>query len=217
LNHWRIIAMTLFRPLLCAAVVASLAACQARTPEPAAAGTGATANGNPSALAKTISDAARKIDNENITLRSDDGTARKAEITPAGDLIIDGKPVALDASQRRLLLDYRARVSDIAQAGAAIGAAGAELAGKAVTEAIGSIFSGNPDDVGKRVEAQADGIKQAARKLCDRVPALREAHRKVVAAIPEFAPFAEMNEDDSDKCHQEIDAHDAPAPSAPAA
>jgi hypothetical protein len=125
--------------------------------------------------------------------------------------------VALDESQRRLLLDYRARVSDIAQAGAAVGAAGAELAGKAVTEAIGSIFNGNPDEVGKRVEAQADGIKQAARALCDRVPALREAHRKVVAAIPEFAPFAEMDQNESDKCEQETGANDAPAPSAPAA
>jgi hypothetical protein len=207
--------MNTLRTILCAAVIASLAACQARTPEPAAGSP--ASNGSQSTIARTISDAARKIDNENITIRSDDGTARKAEITPKGDLIIDGKPVTLDESQRRLLLDYRARVSDIAQAGAAVGAAGAELAGRAVTEAIGSIFNGNPDEVGKRVEAQADGIKQAARKLCDRVPALREAHRKVVAAIPEFAPFAEMNQDDSDKCHQEIDAHDAPAPSAPAA
>lgn len=208
--------MNTFRTILCVAIVAALAACQARTPEPVGSAQ-APSNGSQSALAKTISDAARKIDNENITVRSDDGSTRKAEITPAGDLIIDGKAVALDESQRRLLLDYRARVSDIAQAGAAVGAAGAELAGKAVTEAIGSLFSGNPDDVGKRVEAQAGGIKDAARKLCDRVPALREAQRKAVAAIPEFAPFADHDNDDHNDCHQEIEPPAPPAPPAPAA
>jgi hypothetical protein len=212
------------RTLLCVALVASLAACQARSPEPAAGANAPAANGGQSALAKTISEAARKIDSENITIRSDDGTTRKAEITPAGDLLIDGRPVALNESQRRLLLDYRARVSDIAQAGAAVGAAGAELAGKAVTEALGSIFSGSPDDVGKRVEAQAQGIKDAARRLCDRVPALHEAQRKAAAAIPEFAPFANTSQDDTEKCHEEIDAPAAPkrpieppAPTAPAA
>lgn len=205
------------RTLLCVALVATLAACQGRAPEPAG-GTAAAPAAPESTLAKTISDAVRKMDNENITLRSDDGATRKAEITPGGDLIIDGKQVALNDSQRRLLLDYRARVADIAQAGAAVGAAGADLAGKAVTEAIGSIFSGNPDDVGKRVEAQAQGIKDAARQLCDKVPALREAQRKAVAAIPEFAPFAKMDgHNDDDKCHEEIDAHDAPTPTAPSA
>jgi hypothetical protein len=203
--------------ILCAALVVALAGCQARTPEPAAGAATAPADANQGALARTISEAARRIDSENITIRSDDGTSRKAEITPAGDLLVDGKPVTLDESQRRILLDYRARVSDIAQAGAAVGAAGAELAGKAVTEALGSIFSGDSDSVGKRVEAQSQGIKEAARRLCDRVPALREAQRKAAAAIPEFAPFAKTKQDDTDNCHEEVDAGDAPTPPAPPA
>lgn len=206
--------MTAFRTALLAfAIGAAVAGCQAKAPTP---DTGAAPE-QQSTIARTISQAARRIDSENITIRSDNGVSRKAEITPSGDLLIDGKAVTINESQRRLLLDYRARVSDIAQAGAAVGAAGAELAGKAVTEAIGSIFSGNPNDVGKRVESQAQGIKDAARRLCDRVPALREAQRKVAAAIPEFAPFADMKQGDAEKCHQEIDTHETPAPSAPAA
>lgn len=94
--------MNAIRTTLCVAILATLAACQGRAPEPA---TTAPAQGT---LARTISEAARKIDDENITIRTDDGIARKAEITPAGDLIVDGKPVTLDESQRRLLLDYRA-------------------------------------------------------------------------------------------------------------
>jgi hypothetical protein len=202
--------------LLCDAVLASLAACQARTPEPSAS-TPPAATVSTSSIGKAMDEAAKKLATENITLRTDDGGTHKAEITPAGDLIIDGKTVAIDATQRQLLLDYRARVHDIAQAGMQVGAAGAELAGKAVTEALGSIFSGHPDDVGKRVEAQAQGIKTAARGLCDRLPAMFDAQAKVVAAIPEFAPFAKTQDRDVQHCKQDVDAHDAPAPSAPPA
>ena len=197
--------------LVALAVGAAVAGCQAKTPETSTATP--PASSEEGTVAKAMAKAARKMQTENITV-SEDG--RKAEITPAGDLLIDGKAVAIDESQRRLLLDYRARVMDIAQAGMAVGTAGAELAGKAVTEALGSIFSGNPDDVGKRVEAQASGIKAAARKLCDRVPALLEAQRRVAAAIPEFAPFAKMKHDGTDECHSDVE-HDTPMPPSPPA
>ena len=58
----------------------------------------------------------------------DSGTALpKAEITPQGDLLVEGKAVAVDAAQRQLLLDHRANLVAIAQAGIAIGAQGADL------------------------------------------------------------------------------------------
>src|SRR5689334_3473691 len=123
--------MNTARTLLLAAAVVSLAACQARTPEPATQASTPTGSADRGTIAKAMDEAARKLATENITIRSENGEAHKAEITPTADLIIDGKTVAIDESQRRLLLDYRARVSDIAQAGMAVGAQGAELAGKA--------------------------------------------------------------------------------------
>ena len=95
-----------------------------------------------------------KLATENITI-SNDGQG-KAEITPQGDLLIEGRKVEIDEGQRRLLLDYRNEVSAIASAGMDVGTEGAKLATKAVTEAIGGIFSGKPEEIEARIEAQAE-------------------------------------------------------------
>ncbi len=47
----------------------------------------------------------------------DDKVLPKAEITPQGDFLIEGKPVAIDGRQRQDLLRYRHQVIDIAKAG----------------------------------------------------------------------------------------------------
>ena len=57
-----------------------------------------------------------------------------AEITPEGDLLIDGKPITVDARERELLLDYRERITQVALAGTRIGMQGAQYG---VATAIG--------------------------------------------------------------------------------
>lgn len=130
----------------------------------------------------------------------------KAELTPQGDLLVDGKKVAVDASQQALLKRYRGQVEQVALAGMEIGVQGADLAGKAVTEAIGGIFNGNSDGIEQRVEAQADGIKAAARALCGHLPALYETQQALAASVPEFKPYATMEQSDIDDCMKDTDA-----------
>src|SRR5687768_6360052 len=55
-------------------------------------------------------------------------TAPKGEITPRGDLLIDGEAVAVDTVQRGQLLDYRAQVIGIARTGIDVGEQAAMLA-----------------------------------------------------------------------------------------
>jgi len=212
--------MTITRTLLCIALAASLAACDSKPPAAAAPNT--IEDDVASNVGKAMSVAERKLETQNITLRSDDGGTHKAEITPTGELIIDGKPVPLNAAQRAALLDYRAQTLVIARAGMDVGMQGAKLATKAVTEAIGGIFSGKPDEIEKRVQAQADGIRQAAGALCDKLPALQAAQQRVASLVPEFAPFATSESTDTSDCKREIDGTSAPdparaAPAAPAA
>src|SRR5690606_18668141 len=83
----------------------------------------------------------------------------KAEITPQGELLIEGKPVATTPEQRALLLEYRGQVIGIAETGMVIGAKAADMAGAAITESLGAIFSGNTDAIEKKVEAEAEKIK----------------------------------------------------------
>jgi hypothetical protein len=155
------------------------------------------------AIHDAIAEAKKEIDHGNISL-SDDGKP-KAEITPQGDLLIAGKKVAVTAAQRAVLADYRAQVEGVAEAGMEIGAQGADLATKAVGEALRGVFTGNTDQVEQRVEAEAEKIKASARKLCDRLPALLAAQQKAAATVPEFAPYATMDQKDVDECMEDHD------------
>lgn len=126
-----------------------------------------------------------------------------AEITPQGDLVIEGKSVAINASQRAELVEYRGHIIDIADAGMQIGSKGADLAVKAVSEAIGAIFSGDEDGVEKRMEAEAKKIKAVAMQLCNQLPPLLASQDKLAASLPAFKPYATLTQDDIDDCNKD--------------
>jgi hypothetical protein len=152
--------------------------------------------------------------NKGIIVTTDgqtDDTRPKAEITPEGDLLIEGRKIEANAQQHALLLQYRKQIEGIAGAGMDIGVQGAELGVKAATEAIKGIFSGNPDDVEQRVEAEAEQIKLSARKLCDQLPAMLDTQTALAAAMPEFRPYATMDQDDIDDCYDDEDINVAQA------
>lgn len=202
--------MKIVRTILCAALVASLAACRAQPPE--------NANGSqddPGLIARNVEEAMEKGRREMATgnIRIGNEGQGKAEITPQGDLLIEGKPVPVTDAQRALVLAYRAELVGVASAGMDVGVQGARLATRAVGEALRGIFSGNPDEVEKRVEAQAEPIRKAALQLCDRLPALYDAQQKLAAALPAFAPYAKMDPSDIDDCRK--DAADGEPPAAP--
>jgi len=147
-----------------------------------------------------------------VTTDEDPNDGRpKAEITPQGDMLIDGRKIEANAQQHALLLQYRRQIEAVASAGMDIGVQGAELGVKAATEAIKGIFSGNPDDVEQRVEAEAEQIKLSARKLCDQLPAMLETQTALAAAMPEFRPYATMDQDDIDDCYDDEDTNIAQA------
>jgi hypothetical protein len=160
------------------------------------------------ALAEARTEVRKEVLEGDITLDSDDKTAPKAKITPEGDLVIDGETVAVNDKQRALLIQYRSQVADVAEAGAEVGLQAAEIATDAVGEAIKAIFTGGADDVEKRIEADVEEkIKGPVQKLCDRLPPLLETERELAASLPEFAPYADMDEDDIDDCMDEGTSH----------
>ncbi len=201
-----------------------LAACGQRD-EPPAAGASGTAAQPTTALGRTVAKAMDKARKElatgNIELNgfnvsgkhrgvvinsggNDANDSRpKAEITPQGDLLIDGRKVAANAQQQALLKEYRGHVEKIALAGMDVGVAGADLGMKAATEAIGAVFSGNGEQVEQRMEAEAKQIEAAAMKLCGYLPAMLDTQNRLAAAMPEFRPYATMDQSDVDDCHRD--------------
>lgn len=147
---------------------------------------------------------AHEMATQNLTLDGKGGTAA-AELTPEGDLLIDGKKVPMNAGQRELALKYRTELAAIASAGATVGLQGAELATQALAEAASSVVDGDTRSVEERIKGRADGIRKSAQALCDRLPALLEAQTALAAAVPEFAPYADADHTDIDECQSDLD------------
>ncbi|QOW23619.1 hypothetical protein [Lysobacter sp. H23M47] len=160
------------------------------------------------AVAGKIANASDKVREEirtgDIDLSSDDNDAPKAVITPHGELVIDGVKVQTNPAQDALLRDYRQQIEEIAEAGADIGLKGAGVAMTAMGEALKGAFSGASEtDIERSIEAQASGLKEEARRLCDRLPAFIATQDKLAAALPEFAPYANADADDVADCRSD--------------
>jgi hypothetical protein len=180
-------------PLLALALAIPLAACGEK-PATNAPATDSTIG----AKVREATDKARKEMAEgNISIGSD---GAKVEVTPTGDLLINSTSIPLNDSQRAITLRYRTQVIGIAEAGIDIGVQGANLGAQAAGEAIKGIFSGNSEQIEARINAEADKIKASAAKICDQLPALMATQQQLAAAVPEFKPYAKMDQSDIDDC-----------------
>jgi hypothetical protein len=131
----------------------------------------------------------------------DDDGKPKAEITPQGDFLVAGKAVPLTPAQRNEMLAYRQQIIGIARQGVEIGKQGAALGMSAAGAAIAGAMAGESDQqIRQRVEAQASGIREAAAKICDRLPAMKTSQQKLATDVPAFRPYATMTQQDIDDC-----------------
>ena len=165
-------------------------------------------------IRKAMREAKQELATKNIDVNSvrindnhhnDKDSRPKAEITPQGDLLIAGKKVAATPSQQTLLLDYREQIVGIAKAGMDIGAQGADLGLSAAKEGVWGTLTGKSDkDIEAAIKPQTDKIQAAAAKLCQRLPDLLTSQQKLAAAMPEFRPYATMQQKDVDDCGKDM-------------
>lgn len=207
------ISLSRMRPLLVVGVLA-LAACQpadkdntptgvaAKAMDEVAHGLGEASQEMEKAR-EEISTAREKLALANLSLNRDTTQhLPKAEITPAGELLIEGKPVATTPEQKALVLAYRGKLLDVVGDGMAIGMEGARVGIDAAASALKGMLSGQSgDDIGQQVGEQAKAkIKPMVAQLCTRLPGLLSAQQALSAALPEFAPYATMDQSDVDDC-----------------
>lgn len=163
------------------------------------------------AVGKAINKARAELATSNLTLgreggisingsRIGEGNQPKAEITPQGDFLIEGKAVNVNDEQRALLLDYRQKVHAVAEMGMTMGVKGADLAGTAIKEAIGGIFNGDGQQVEQRIEAEARKLELDAKQLCMTLSPMLATQTKLAASLPEFQPYATLTQADIDDC-----------------
>ena len=130
----------------------------------------------------------------------------KGEITPKGDLLVDGKAVAIDATQRRRLLDYRAQVIGIAKTGIDAGEQAAMVAIDLTNVSLFRlIVGGMTGSLERRVEASVKrDIAPAVLQICRQLPRLRDSQQALAASVPEFRPYATLEQDDIDGCERDV-------------
>lgn len=157
---------------------------------------------------RDIEEARRRLATENISLnRNKNDHLPKAEITPAGDLLIEGKPVAATAAQKAQVLAYREALLEVIADGMAIGMEGAQVGVDAAATALKAVMAGQSgDQIGQQVGQQAKAkIKPMVDRLCGRMPGLLQAQQALAASVPEFRPYATMEQSDVDDCDKHTD------------
>lgn len=176
-----------------------LGACSGNTSSPPSSGGIAAAVDH--SIASAMDAAQTRLQNEPLTISHDAPNLPVAKITPQGDLIVDGKTVAITPVQRDALLAYRKQMIAVATQGLAVGKQGAALGLHAASDAIAAVLAGKSgDEVQQKVEAQANGIRQAAAKICDELPSMMAAQQKLAGILPAFKPYATMTQSDIDDC-----------------
>lgn len=136
---------------------------------------------------QALGQAREKLQNENLTLGGGDRLP-KAEVTPQGELLVNGVAVPLSEEQRNAMLAYREQLLALADAGMNLGAEGAQLAGQAVSQVAG-LLDGNVEEARAKLEAEAQRMAGAGLKLCEQAKGLEATQQQLAALIPEFAPY----------------------------
>lgn len=214
--------MKTFATVAFLAALPLLAACRrdAPPPPPAAEPAGDTASAAPATalgrtVAKAMEEARKELRTGNLGLNGNydvringkrlsrnAGTLPPAHITPEGQLVVDGRDVAMDDASRALARDYRNHLIAIAETGMDLGVQGADLGMRAARDAIGSLLRGDTEEMEKRIEKEAKQLEASAMRICDDLPGLLDTQQALAAAVPAFVPYAKMESSDIADCHE---------------
>jgi hypothetical protein len=131
----------------------------------------------------------------------------RAEITPRGDLLIEGEAQAIDAGQRAQLLAYRGQVVEIALAGIEAGERTAEAALDAVGEAswVGLMFSAMTGRLERDIERTVQHhLEPAMQDICRQLPTVMASQQALASSLPQFRPYATLEPADVEDCETTI-------------
>lgn len=135
-----------------------------------------------------------------------DSPLPEAHITPQGELVIDGKAAVTTAAQRQLLLNYRQQVLGVATAGIEVGEKAALAALQATDVSLFSLIAGAmTGSLERRIEKTVkQHLEPMATQICQRLPGVLASQQALAASLPQFQPYANLDQEDVEGCESEL-------------
>ena len=131
-----------------------------------------------------------------VTLHGDGGA--EARLDADGTLQVDGRAIALDATQRTLLQQYYNSALAVRGHGIATGKAGAAMGVKSVQNVATRLLGDDDGQADAKLDAATRRIEQEAAKVCLDVRRIKAAQDRLATSLPAFKPFAGIIEDNGD-------------------
>lgn len=128
------------------------------------------------------------VDDTHIAVHA--GGAADAVVSVDGVLAIAGQNVTVTTQQQESLKRYYAGVIALHGDAIATGAEGMRTAGKALGSVVSGLVNGKADQIGSKVEAQAEKVAAAAMAVCRDLSVIQTEQNLIAGQVDAFRPYA---------------------------
>lgn len=132
----------------------------------------------------------------------------EGNLDAAGNLMIDGRTVSVDASQREQLQQYYQGARSVREHGIATGKAGAAVAMQSLKSAATHVTGGNGEQADAKLDSATSRVDQEASKICLDLQQIMAAQGHLATGLSAFKPFADIVHGDDD-CSNTFAWHDS--------
>ena len=133
----------------------------------------------------------------------------EGNLDAAGNLVIDGRTVTVDATQRQQLQQYYQGAHAVREHGIATGKAGAAVAVQSLKSAAAHVTGGDGEQADATLDAATSRVDQAASKICFDLQQIKGAQARLATGLAAFKPFAGIVHSNDDECSTTFAWHDA--------
>lgn len=136
------------------------------------------------------------VNGDEVTLHGTGGS--EAFLDAAGRLVIDGRDVAIDTTQRQLLQQYYRGARAVREHGVATGKAGAAVAVASLKNAATHVAGDDSDKADANLDAATRRVDQESSRICMDIQQIRVAQNRLAGSLAAFKPFAGIIDGDDD-------------------
>ena len=163
-------------------------------------------NGSLASGSTTIANGGIVVRGDRVMLHGAGGI--EGNLDAAGNLVIDGRTVTVDASQREQLQRYYQGARSVREHGIATGKAGVAVAMQSLKTAAAHVTGGNGEQADATLNSATSRVDQETSKICLDLQQVMAAQGRLATSLGAFKPFADILHGDGD-CSTTFAWHDS--------